>query len=308
MFAANAVCDPETAQTTVTWQVNNNGAAPVEIVDLTESVTLEPSVVPANSMALATEVIDGPETDQQVTSTVTIDLGGGGSTELSDDIVAPACEGPEAPADLSFTLTKTASVAEAIVGDTVEYTYCGQNTSTIPLEVLRVVDDRLGVVIEEPSAETVVQPGESVCNTDLGLPASYVVRATDAGSFIDNNAVVTVRTQETEPREFQATASASVGVRDVADSVAPCLMLDVKRELSADEQLPTWTYNAPAGTLITGYCYKYSTTVVGPSASRPACPLGHDVVGWFRRHRPLHDRSDLRERHRGHFRGAGVSS
>ena len=117
MFAANAVCDPETAQTTVTWQVNNNGAAAVEIVDLTEPVTLEPSVIPANSLARATEVIDGPETDQQVTSTVTIDLGGGVSTELSDDIVAPACEGPEAPADVSFTFTKTASVAEAVVGE-----------------------------------------------------------------------------------------------------------------------------------------------------------------------------------------------
>ena len=54
------------------------------------------------------------------------------------------------------------------------------------------------------------------------------MQATDAGSFIDNNAVVTVRTQEAEPREFQATASSSVGVRDVAENVAPCLMLDVK--------------------------------------------------------------------------------
>ena len=96
--------------------------------------------------------------------------------------------------------------------------------------------------------------------------------ATDAGSFIDNNAVVTVRTQETEPREFQATASSSVGVSDVAENVATCLVLDVKRELSADEQLPTWTYNAPAGKLITGYCYKYSTTVVGPQPLDPPAP------------------------------------
>ena len=238
----------------------------------TEPVTLEPSVIPANSLALATEVIDGPETDQQVTSTVTIDLGDGVETELSDDIVAPACTGPEVPPDVSFTFTKTASVAEAVVGDTVEYTYCGQNTSTIPLEVVRVVDDRLGVVIEDPAAVTVVEPGESVCNTDLGFPASYVVQATDTGSFIDNNAVVTVRTQETKPREFQATASSSVGVRDVAENVAPCVMLDVKVELSADEQLPTWTYNAPPGKLITGYCYKYSTTIVGPQPLDPPAP------------------------------------
>ena len=95
----------------------------------------------------------------------------------------------------------------AAVGQTVEYTYCGTNTSTIPLTVVRLVDDRIGVVLE---GGRVVAPGESLCNTDVGAPASYVVQESDVGSVIINNAVVTVETQEEEPREFQAIAQTEV--------------------------------------------------------------------------------------------------
>ena len=55
-----------------------------------------------------------------------------------------------------------------------------------------------------------VAPGESLCNTDVGAPASYVVQESDVGSVIINNAVVTVETQEEEPREFQAIAQTEV--------------------------------------------------------------------------------------------------
>ena len=58
----------------------------------------------------------------------------------------------------------------------------------------------------------VVGPGESICNTDIGNIASYTVQPDDAGSVIHNNAVVTVRTQEAEPREFQGTATSAVAV------------------------------------------------------------------------------------------------
>ena len=77
---------------------------------------------------------------------------------------------------------------------------------------MRLVDDRLGVVIELPDVETVVAPGESLCNTDLGLPVSYTVTLADLGTTITNHAVVTVRTQEAAPRVFQATATAVVDV------------------------------------------------------------------------------------------------
>ena len=192
--------------------MDNNGTAPVTITGNTEDAPLEPNPVPAGGEATASHVIDGPATDQQVTSTVTIDAGAGVVIEESDDITAAACEGPEPPPDVTFTFNVTPSVSTAAVGQTVEYTYCGQNTSTIPLEVVRLVDDRLGVVIELPSVETVVAPGESICNTDVGAPVSYVVQESDAGSVIIGNAVVTVQTQEDEPRPFQATAQSEVVV------------------------------------------------------------------------------------------------
>jgi hypothetical protein len=77
VYAANAECDPAAGQTTVRWRVTNNGEAPVTITGNTENVPLEPNPVPPFGAATATRVIDGPATDQQVTSTVTIDAGGG---------------------------------------------------------------------------------------------------------------------------------------------------------------------------------------------------------------------------------------
>ena len=133
-------------------------------------------------------------------------MGDGSTSELSAEVIAAACEGPPAPPEVTFTFTKTASMSTARVGDTVEYTYCGQNTSDIPLEVVRLVDDRLGVVIELPDVETVVAPGESLCNTDVGQPVSYTVTEADLDTTIVNHAVVTVRTLEDTPREFQAVA------------------------------------------------------------------------------------------------------
>ncbi len=206
-YAANAVCDPATGETTVSWKVTNNGEAPVTITGNTEDVPLEPNPVPPSGEATATRDIEGPATDQQVTSTVTIDAGGGVVIEESDDITAAACQGPETPPDVTFTFSVRPSVTQAAVGDTVEYVYCGQNTSTIPLQVGRVVDDRIGLVFE---GGRVVAPGEAVCNTDVGAPFSYVVDESDAGSVIHNNAVITVRTEEAEPREFQQTATAEV--------------------------------------------------------------------------------------------------
>jgi hypothetical protein len=103
----------------------------------------------------------------------------------------------------------------ADVGSTVQYRYCGENTSDVDLEVVRVVDDRLGV-LEVPEESTIVSPGETLCNTDLGLPVSYVVEASDAGTTIVNNAVVTVRTTGVDAQAFQAADPAEVEVPTVA--------------------------------------------------------------------------------------------
>jgi LPXTG-motif cell wall-anchored protein len=115
------------------------------------------------------------------------------------------------PPGITFTFTNEANTATAQVGQTVEYSYCGENTSDVELEVVSVVDDRFGV-LEVPEEQTIVSPGETLCNTDLGLPVSYVVAPTDAGTRIVNNAVVTVRTVGAEPQAFQAADLAEVEV------------------------------------------------------------------------------------------------
>jgi hypothetical protein len=97
------------------------------------------------------------------------------------------------------------------VGETVDYSYCGTNTSDVDLEVLRVVDDRFGV-LQVPDVTTVVAPGETLCNDDLGLPVSYEVQPSDAGSTIVNNAVVYVETVGPRPLGFQMADPAEVVV------------------------------------------------------------------------------------------------
>ena len=145
---------------------------PTESSTATEGVPFQPVVIPAGRVAAGAEVVPGPDSDQQITNTVSVDLGDGVIQQPFARITVPACSGPEAPTDVTFTFTVTPSVATAAVGDTIEYAYCGQNTSDVELEIVRLVDDRLGVVIELPSVETVVAPGDSLCNTDLDLPSS----------------------------------------------------------------------------------------------------------------------------------------
>jgi LPXTG-motif cell wall-anchored protein len=124
------------------------------------------------------------------------------------------------PPGITFTFTNDPSVPVVAVGDTVDYSYCGENTSDVDLEVVRVVDDRFGV-LEVPEEQTIVSPGETVCNTDLGLPVSYEVAPEDAGTTIVNNAVVTVRTVGAEPQAFQAADPAEVRVLAAGEQVEP---------------------------------------------------------------------------------------
>ena len=81
-------------------------------------------------------------------------------------------------------------------------------------------DDRFGV-LEVPEASTIVSPGETLCNTDLGLPVSYVVEPSDAGTTIVNNAVVTVRTTGVDAQAFQAADSAEVEIAAPGQQVEP---------------------------------------------------------------------------------------
>jgi hypothetical protein len=216
VLAGNAACDPATGRTTVTWTVTNNDGSAKPITGSARGVTYSPNPVPANGSSRGTEVLAGPSTDQQLTETVTVDLGADVISRPTATVTAAACIGPEPP-PVTFTFTKTASAASAMVGAVISYTYCGQNTSDVPLEVTRLVDDRLGVVIELPDVQTIVQPGDRLCNTDLNQPVTYTVRPADAGTTITNNAVVTVRDPQNPERVFQQSAQDSVTVAQLPD-------------------------------------------------------------------------------------------
>ncbi len=187
MFAGNAVCDPDEGETTVTWRVTNAGEFPVEVIGETAGVQFDPTIVSPFRSRSATEVIEGPASDEVLDNTITVEDPSGATTDLTAGVTAAACEGPAALPEVTFTFFKTANMASAVVGQTVSYSYCGENTSGIPLEIVRLVDDRLGVLIERPNVATTVQPGDTLCNSDTGDVIEYVIQPNDAGTSVDNN-------------------------------------------------------------------------------------------------------------------------
>ncbi|HYN33067.1 MAG TPA: hypothetical protein VES40_10625 [Ilumatobacteraceae bacterium] len=185
VLAGNALCDPVTGNTTVTWTLRNNDGGPATITN-GGGLTFSPNPVPGNSSSTATEIVPPSATNQVDTLTVILDLGRGVESRPSASVNIGVCVPPGVT---SFTFTKTPSVTTAEVGQTITYTYSGRNTGTVPLEVVGLVDDRLGVVITDPSVVTLVNPGETISRT-----VTYVVKPTDAATTIVNNAVVVVRT------------------------------------------------------------------------------------------------------------------
>ena len=167
-------------------------ATPLTIIEDSLGVTFSPPQIPPGASVTGTETLDGPSSDDQRTETVNVELAGGSTAQATATITTPACVGPPPPPDIAFTFTNEPSVASATVGQTVDYSYCGRNESDVELEVIRVVDDRFGT-LELPDVATVVAPGQTVCNSDLGIPVSYIVQPVDAGTTLVNNAVVTVR-------------------------------------------------------------------------------------------------------------------
>ena len=71
MVTGNAVCAPESGQTTLTWTVRNVGGSPVTITGDNRGVSFTPTQLLANTSATGSEVIDGPAADEAVTETVT---------------------------------------------------------------------------------------------------------------------------------------------------------------------------------------------------------------------------------------------
>lgn len=207
----DAVCVPGTGAFTVTWKLRNNGTGPSTVTSVSiPGLVLTPNPVPPNVVASATETVGAPASGSVTRPlTVGVDLGSGITETLTSTVVLGKCEGPVA----SFTFTKSASVETAGVGDVITYTYAGTNTGAVDLEVTQLVDDRLGIVIQEPEV-TIVPPGGS-----LTREVPYTVTAQDAAlGRIDNAAVVTVLPVGATD-SLSAVADASVSV--LPDPPAP---------------------------------------------------------------------------------------
>ena len=131
---------------------------------------------------------------------------------LSDDITVPACPGPDAPPDVTFTFTwsrafstghrrshhrRTSTAARTRARS--RWRSCGSSTTGIGGDRFVGVD-RSSLPASRSATPTSV------------YPVSYTVQPDDAGKVIYDNAVVTVRTQEAQPRQFQGTATSDVAV------------------------------------------------------------------------------------------------
>ena len=180
VVTGNAVCAPDAGQTTLTWTVRNIGGSPVTITGDDRGVSFTPTQLPANTSATGSEVIEGPAADEAVTETVSVDVGGGQTAEAAATMTVPACTGPAAPDDIVFTFTNEPSVRRRPRARRSRTTTAARTPATSDLEVVRVVDDRYGV-LELPAGETVVAPGETICSSDLGLPVTHVPTAAEEG-------------------------------------------------------------------------------------------------------------------------------
>ncbi len=100
-------------------------------------------------------------------------------------------------------VTKTPSKASAAVGESVTYTYTVQNTGTIGINSLTLVDNKLGTLT--PTAKT-IQPGASTTAT-----ATYIIKESDLPGPL-NNTVTVSGVEDRTNKPVSATASATVAL------------------------------------------------------------------------------------------------
>jgi hypothetical protein len=204
-----ATCNSTTGRFDIAWTLINNNTGALTILETSiPGLVFSPTQVPGNGTATARESVPGPASttvDRELI--VTVDLGAQVIGRPAATVTLGECR-PPLPPKVEFTFTKTPSVTQAAVGDTVTYTYAGRNTGDVALEIVQLVDDRLGVVIRDPDVTTIVRPGESISRA-----VPYVVTANDlAIGTITNAAVVTVLPQYSGATPLSATANASVQV------------------------------------------------------------------------------------------------
>jgi len=100
-------------------------------------------------------------------------------------------------------VTKTASAAFATVGQAVTYTYTVQNTGTIGINALTLVDDKLGSLV--PAARTIL-PGVSTTAT-----STYTIKESDLPGPL-NNTVTASGTEDRTNKPVSAKANATVAL------------------------------------------------------------------------------------------------
>ena len=100
-------------------------------------------------------------------------------------------------------VTKTASAAFAAVGQDVTYTYTVQNTGTIGINSLTLVDDKLGTLV--PVTRTIM-PGATTTAT-----STYTIKESDLPGPL-NNTVTVSGVEDRTNKPVSATASATVAL------------------------------------------------------------------------------------------------
>ena len=86
----NAQCGPAEGQTTVTWTVSSNDSSAIAHHGWSAGPVVHARDRGAVWNVVGTEVIDGQTADQEITETVTVQLGDGSISELNDRVVVAA--------------------------------------------------------------------------------------------------------------------------------------------------------------------------------------------------------------------------
>jgi uncharacterized repeat protein (TIGR01451 family)/LPXTG-motif cell wall-anchored protein len=183
------------------------GALVLSVLALAGVVTLAaPNPAAATAPETGTSVLEltvavaPPRVDPPVTASVTLGQ----------------CGDPFPPI-VDFEFVKSVDRPVAMAGDVLTYTYSGTNTGTVPVELTQLVDDRLGVLITDPTVATIVQPGQSLSRT-----ITYVATAEDASfGSIDNAAVLTARRADVPEAPLQSAVAQAHVVLEVPQPVDP---------------------------------------------------------------------------------------
>ncbi|UCC89077.1 MAG: DUF11 domain-containing protein, partial [Anaerolineales bacterium] len=140
-----------------------------------------------------------------LTNTVTVT----GIPPVGSVLTATATETVTLTASPGITISKTASVSQAVVGQTIFYVYQVTNSGDVTLSDIRATDDKLGAL---SLSQTTLAPGQSAIDFQL-----YTVLETDLPGPLTNTATVS----GTLPLGTHVTAVATSTVDVQPDTIPP---------------------------------------------------------------------------------------